>query len=379
MEKNKYSLKPLLKYPGGKGSELVSVFNYAPERINNYIEPFVGGGAVYFAVEAQHYFINDISEDLMLLYEYVRDGNEAFFNELTMIVENWERLGEIAEDSFQFFCETLSGYKEGTLNFDEINNAVNHHIDELEDLDRPLFRLDHIKQDLFKIQLVKNMVSMIKRISKNEKKKKQELSRSDIKDNFECSVKSAYYMYFRELYNTSVKYNNLETPRRVAMYFFIREYCYSSMFRFNKNGGFNVPYGGISYNKKSLNKKIQYFQSEELLTHLGNTTFCKEDFMGFLRNIDIGLEDFMFLDPPYDTVFSEYDQNTFGQNDQIRLAKYLINDCPCKFMLIIKKTAFIDNLYYDKGLTIREIDKTYFVSFQNRNEKAVTHLIITNY
>ena len=49
------------------------------------------------------------------------------------------------------------------------------------------------------------------------------------------------------------------------------------------------------------------------------------------------------------------------------------------FMLIIKKTPFIETLYQNKGLRIIEEDKTYFVSFKNRNKKDVKHLIIMNY
>jgi DNA adenine methylase len=90
----------------------------------------------------------------------------------------------------------------------------------------------------------------------------------------------------------------------------------------------------------------------------------------------------MFLDPPYDTTFSEYDKNEFGLDDQRRLANYLINECPCRFLLIIKKTDFINSLYEGRGLHITESKKTYFVNFMGRtpqNEKEVVHLIITNY
>ena len=57
----------------------------------------------------------------------------------------------------------------------------------------------------------------------------------------------------------------------------------------------------------------------------------------------------------------------------------LIEECPCKFMLVIKKTDYIYGLYKDKGLRIIEQDKNYFVSFKNRNKKNVKHLIIMNY
>ena len=86
-----------------------------------------------------------------------------------------------------------------------------------------------------------------------------------------------------------------------------------------------------------------------------------------------------FLDPPYDSEFSTYAQNAFTQEDQRRLAHYLINECPAKWMMIIKHTDFIYNLYDRAGINIKAFDKEYLVSFMNRNEKKATHLLITNY
>lgn len=87
----------------------------------------------------------------------------------------------------------------------------------------------------------------------------------------------------------------------------------------------------------------------------------------------------MFLDPPYDTEFSTYAQNEFAKKDQERLAKYLIHDCKAKWMMVIKNTPFIFDLYKDSGLTITSFEKKYLVSFMNRNDKQVEHLLITNY
>ena len=88
----------------------------------------------------------------------------------------------------------------------------------------------------------------------------------------------------------------------------------------------------------------------------------------------------MFLDPPYDSEFSTYAKNDFTKKDQERLANFLINKCKCKWMLIIKKTDFIYNLYANKkGITVLSFEKNYSVSFMNRNEKNVTHLLVRNY
>lgn len=46
-------LLPLIKYPGGKEKELNYIIPALPAKIDNYYEPFVGGGAVYFAIDAK--------------------------------------------------------------------------------------------------------------------------------------------------------------------------------------------------------------------------------------------------------------------------------------------------------------------------------------
>ena len=46
-------LSPLIKYPGGKEKELNYIIPALPTKINNYYEPFVGGGAVYFAIDSK--------------------------------------------------------------------------------------------------------------------------------------------------------------------------------------------------------------------------------------------------------------------------------------------------------------------------------------
>ena len=104
------------------------------------------------------------------------------------------------------------------------------------------------------------------------------------------------------------------------------------------------------------------------------------DFEAFLQKYPPRAEDFVFLDPPYDSEFSTYSQNEFGREDQERLANYLLKQCKAKFMLVIKNTPTILHLYGNAGLNIRKtFDKKYLVSFQDRNNRDAEHLIITNF
>lgn len=367
-------MKPILKYPGGKTSEIKNIKLYLPKQFDNYIEPFVGGGAVYFYLNHSRNYINDISEELVCLYKYIKTSNYDFFNELNIIIKNWTNLGEFSKnaDLVNLYIAFRSDEKINLKNM--LENII---IKENSIQNAPMFNLrNNIKFEQFLTTCLERKFKFIK---KNEIKKNKLLDNIELLGNIESGIKSAYYTYLRDVYNKPQEYKLLSKPRKVAIYLFIREYCYSSMFRFNVKGEFNVPYGGMTYNKKNLLSKLQYYKSQGVLNLLRNTKIYNEDFYDFIKKIKIGKNDFMFLDPPYDTIFKEYDKNLFSRNDQVRLANYLINECKCKFMLIIKKTSFINELYKNEGLKIVEINKKYSVSFKNRNKKEVKHLIITNY
>ena len=48
-------------------------------------------------------------------------------------------------------------------------------------------------------------------------------------------------------------------------------------------------------------------------------------------------------------------------------------------MMVIKHTDYIYGLYDRPGINILTFDKSYLVSFMNRNDRKVKHLLITNY
>lgn len=72
------SLKPIIKWAGGKGKELPFIFSNLPAEINNYYEPFVGGGSVYMAFNAKKFIINDKSEELIALYKAIASKDDIF-------------------------------------------------------------------------------------------------------------------------------------------------------------------------------------------------------------------------------------------------------------------------------------------------------------
>ena len=90
----------------------------------------------------------------------------------------------------------------------------------------------------------------------------------------------------------------LTKEQKIVCFYFLRDYCFSSMFRFNKYGEFNVPYGGISYNKKMPDFRRKKWQSDRVVSHLKNTTMESLDFDEFFTKHPPGEGDFIFVDPP---------------------------------------------------------------------------------
>lgn len=371
-------LSPILKWAGGKEQELKYIHPTMPQKIRNYYEPFIGGGAVYFSLDADQLFINDKSDELIALYKAITHQDESFFGVVNEMIHNWELLQQIVENNNEDFIEKYVSYSRNLADDSIIRNwvisFVLKHSKEFNGMFDTSF---NVNIENFLHEIKKNIVNKMKRMKKIELERGT-LPDKDILDNMESALKSAFYMHFRHLYNNINKYN-INNSFATAIFFFIRNYAYSGMFRYNKSGGFNVPYGGIGYNRKNLAKKVEYLRSENLISHLRKTTIDNLDFEDFFRKNKPQREDFIFLDPPYDSEFSTYAQNEFNKNDQERLANYLINECEANWMVVIKNTDFIFDLYNKEGININSFDKKYLVSFQNRNDKKAKHLIIRNY
>ena len=363
-------LSPIVKWAGGKEQELKYILPNVPDNFVRFIEPFVGGGAVYFSMGNKNKLINDKSVELTTLYNNIKYKNKDFISRLQSLQDAWVGLESILDNNIDVFNTTYLKYKANKIAKEDLIKNTELFINDNKTAFKQLLNAELLKHyGIFEKELLRNISAKLVRM-KDLEEKKGNLPEKDIYDNFECALKGSFYMFIRALYN---KYDNSE------YFYFIREYCYSSMFRYNSNGEFNVPYGGISYNRKNFQRKIDYIKSKELQSHFVNTDIYNLDFEEFLDKIKLTKNDFIFLDPPYDTDFSSYVNNTFDKQDQERLANYLINKCPAKFMLVIKNTEFISDLYSDKGLYITSFDKTYMVSFKGRNNRDCEHLLITNY
>jgi DNA adenine methylase len=82
---------PFVKWAGGKRQLLPQIKERMPEKYNNYIEPFVGGGAVVFGLLPENALINDINEALINAYRQICNEPDIFLKVINKLdQEMWE-------------------------------------------------------------------------------------------------------------------------------------------------------------------------------------------------------------------------------------------------------------------------------------------------
>jgi DNA adenine methylase len=363
------ALRPWVKWPGGKSGELPLIIEKAPKTpIKRFIEPFVGGGSVLLAVDPLiPAAANDICPELIQLYKAGANNDSDVKFELLALASAWKQIGLHREDVVPI-AKTLVDKRSVPVSiardlFDyfqgELRNLVPDLIDEMES------------------RFLKDLPKKLDRIQQLQIKNSRLLPLDEMIDNIIGSVYAAFYMAVRHRYNKS-RLSNLHSAARATDFFFLREFSYASMFRFNAAGKFNVPYGGISYNKKSFISKVEGLFNPEMRERLSNTEWHCSDFSTFLENIKPSKNDFVFVDPPYDSDFSDYDNREFAISDQRRLAE-LLESLTSDVMIVIGDTPIIREIYSSSKWVINENQKLYSWNIKGRNERQKMHLAITNY
>jgi len=375
-------MKPLLKWPGGKTGEIKLIEQFIPQ-YERYIEPFFGGGAVFFHLPPGKAVLNDISKNLTDFYTLVKKQEPQFKRALYSYNQSWKLVGDYFDSVFPELSTAYQKFRRGTFAEEELTSEIVTALARSYRLFVALFSQSVIgdSEKLFG-EIQHNCIDKMRRMTQLEHKMQQELQAGDLKDNMETGFRRGFYVHARNLYNAIALRaeiaNQISAEEKAANFYFIREYCYGSMFRYNRSGEFNIPYGGIAYNKKNFTRKIDRLFQPETKAYFQHADICNMDFEAFLMSVDPSEEDFIFLDPPYDSDFSDYEGLSFGRNDQVRLAN-LLDKMQAKFILVIKNTDYIIDLYRPRRhLMILDFDKQYTYNVKSRNNRDVNHLIITN-
>lgn len=163
-----------------------------------------------------------------------------------------------------------------------------------------------------------------------------------------------------------------------ARFYYLNKTCFNGLYRVNKQGVFNVPYG--FRDEKHI---IDSNKFEEIRCVLKDGVYIKhQDFSESLKAVK--KNDLVFLDPPYTVAhnnngFVEYNQNIFSWRDQERLAELIlmIKAKGAYFILTNAVHESIIKLYGKIGKRF-EIERSSTISGHMKDRKRVSEFIITN-
>jgi DNA adenine methylase len=276
MVKNKL-VAPVVKWAGGKRQVIDQITKYVPD-YSIYYEPFLGGGAVLFALQPEEAVVNDINSELINLYKVIKDNVEELIEEL-----------------------------------------------------------------------------------------KQHRNEKD------------YYYKIRELDRNKDKYGKLTPVQRASRIIYLNKTCYNGLFRVNKAGEFNTPFGNYKnpniVNETALKAVSNYFCQARV-------TFTCRDFGEVLKEAGKGA--FVYLDPPYYPVsdtssFTGYVKGGFDRDEQIRLKKACdkLNEKGIKFLLSNSATDFIKNLYRDYRIEIITAKRA--INSKAERRGGIDEVLVMNY
>ena len=124
------------------------------------------------------------------------------------------------------------------------------------------------------------------------------------------------------------------------IFYYLNHSGYNGLCRFNQKGEFNVPFGKY----KTVNYEKDFSAYKEVFAHW---EFISGDFV----ICDTDKNDFIYADPPYDVEFTQYSQEKFGWDEQIRLAEWLAKH-PGPVVLSNQATERIVQLYTKLSFTV---------------------------
>ena len=276
--KNKTKLpKPFLKWAGGKTKIIPHIIPLLPNDNINYLEPFLGGGALFFELsrtqKLSKAIINDSNRDLINVYKVIK-------------------------------------------------YSVNSLIEELDSL-----RYKNTQADYLKIR-----------------------SHNPL---------------------------NLSAVKAAARFIYLNRTCFNGLFRVNKKGFFNVPYG------KYANPIICDRENLKAV-HLAleNTSIHGEDYIEFSARAKSG--DYVYFDPPYLPIskssnFTEYTDVPFGIKEH-ELLRELIDKLTTQGVKCIISNSYCDQtLALYQGYNVRVLEGNRNVGGSSDSRKKVKEILVTNY
>ena len=197
-------------------------------------------------------------------------------------------------------------------------------------------------------------------------------------DEYEKNHSEVFYYEVREKDRDTI-FSELSDVEVSARFIYLNKACFNGLYRVNSKGFFNVPFGKKeklkTYSKENLEAIHEYFSNNDIKIYL-------QDFEKTIASAKKG--DFVYFDPPYDTIenknsFTAYNENNFDRNAQIRLCNVFkeLDKKGVYLMLSNHNTSFIQTLY--KEFNIHIVKATRMINSKSSERGPIEEVLITNY
>lgn len=193
----------------------------------------------------------------------------------------------------------------------------------------------------------------------------------------EIDQKKAYFYEKRDIYNTK----NEEPVDQACLFWFLTKTCFNGVYRVNRQGKYNVPFGKKETIKISVD---DFLIISELLKKV---IFFNDDYSLFLKKMDnLGKlsEGFIYLDPPYipETTSSKnqkmYTSSHFQHDEHIRLINQIQKNTNSSIMLSMSDSIQSREIY--QSLSLKKTKITEIIRVVNPNSLlSSSEIIFTNY
>jgi DNA adenine methylase len=174
--------------------------------------------------------------------------------------------------------------------------------------------------------------------------------------------------------------NELSDIEVASRFIFLNRTGFNGLYRVNKKGQFNVPFGRYSNPVICDEENLRRVSKE-----LQNVIIKHQDYTSVLKNAQKG--DFIYFDPPYyplnrTSSFTAYTSESFLEKEQTELRDTFIelHKRGCYVMLSNSDTPFINDLYSEiDGATIHKITAGRAINSKGSGRGKITELLVTNY
>ncbi|HPT83298.1 MAG TPA: Dam family site-specific DNA-(adenine-N6)-methyltransferase [Limnochordia bacterium] len=174
-----------------------------------------------------------------------------------------------------------------------------------------------------------------------------------------------YYSH-RSRFNALIKAGGHNTQEAAELFYYLNRTGYNGLCRFNKRGEFNVPFGRY----KTINYAREFREYQRVF---GQWQFSCMDFAA----MDLSPDDFVYADPPYDVEFTQYAQDGFRWEDQVRLAEWLAKH-KGPVVLSNQATERIVELYRQLGFALHYLPGPRMISSDGDRTPALEVLATRN-